>query len=350
MDPRIEEILQPYQGENPGASLLVIEERESLVRYACGLADLEAQTPVTAATNFRLASVTKGFTAAAILLLAQDRKLSLEDCVRRWLPSLPAVADGITLHQLLAHTSGLIDYEEVTPDTITRALHDADVLRLLESQHRTYFVPGSAYRYSDSAYALAALVVARASGLTFASFLCERIFAPLGMTATVAYEEGRSTLTQRAFGYSVAQERWVRTDQSLTSAVLGDGGVYSSIEDLAKWSVALDEPGLLSAESLALAFTPTTRTDDANLRYGLGWRISGETVWHSGETLGFRNVIVRWPRKRFAVILLTNRNGPEVYTIALKIAKLFIPDADSVRASQVVVGPDSGAHPLPRTT
>ncbi len=281
MDPRIEQILQPYQGENPGAALLVIQERESLLRYACGLADLEARIAVTAATNFRLASVTKGFTAAAILLLAQDRKLSLDDCVRRWLPSLPALADAITLHQLLTHTSGLIDYEEVMADTATRALNDADVLHLLEGQHRTYFAPGSAYRYSDSAYALAALVVARVSGLTFASFLRERIFAPLRMSATLAYEEGRSMLMQRAFGYSLAQEGWARTDQSLTSAVLGDGGVYSSIDDLAKWNAALDEPGLLSAESLALAFTPTTMTEDANLHYGLGWRISGETVWHS---------------------------------------------------------------------
>jgi CubicO group peptidase (beta-lactamase class C family) len=168
------------------------------------------------------------------------------------------------------------------------------------------------------------------------------------MKNTVAYESGISTVTDRAFGYSLATPGWARTDQSLTSAVLGDGGIYSSIDDLAKWDAALYPPGLLSAASQQLAFTPLVDTDDPNVKYGLGWRITGETVWHSGETVGFRNVIVRWPRRRFTVVVLTNRNDPEPYTLALAIAHLFFPDADAMRASQVVVGPDSAARPLPK--
>ena len=174
----------------------------------------------------------------------------------------------------------------------------------------------------------------------------ERIFLPLGMQNTVAYEEGVSTVAHRAYGYSKPHS-WLRTDQSLTSAVLGDGGIYSSIEDLAKWDQALYSGGPLNSESLWLAFTPATQTDDPHVRYGFGWRITGETVWHSGETLGFRNVIVRYPSRHFTVIILTNRNDPEPYTTALAIAKLFLPDADQTRASQVVVGPDSGARPMP---
>jgi CubicO group peptidase (beta-lactamase class C family) len=172
----------------------------------------------------------------------------------------------------------------------------------------------------------------------------------LGMRDTVAYEEGVSTVAHRAYGYShegAGRRSWVRTDQSLTSAVLGDGGIYSSIDDLAKWDQALYGAGPLNSESLRLAFTPATHTDDPNVEYGFGWRITGETVWHSGETLGFRNVIIRYPKHHFTVIILTNRNDPEPYTIALAVAKLFIPDADKTRASQVVVGPDSGARPMP---
>lgn len=348
IDSAIDSLLRAYQGDNPGASVLVIRNGHAIARRAFGLADVEAHVAATAATSYRLASVTKQFTATAALLLVQDGRLSLSDEIRRWLPTLPDATAGITIRQLLTHTSGIIDYEEVIPEGTVRQLHDIDVLHLLEGQNRTYFAPGSRYRYSDSGYALLALIIAKVSGKDFATFLRERIFLPLGMRDTVAYEEDRSTISRRAFGYSLVDRAWVRTDQSLTSAVLGDGGIYSSIDDLAKWDAALYKPGLLSAKSLELAFAPATATDDPNVQYAFGWRVTAQTVWHSGETLGFRNVIVRWPHKHFTVILLTNRNDPEPYTTALALAKLFMPDADAVHASQVVVGPDSGARPLPK--
>jgi CubicO group peptidase (beta-lactamase class C family) len=347
-DRAIDQLMSAYQGNVPGASVLVVRDRRVLFRRSYGLADIEDHAAVTPATNYRLASVTKQFTAAAILLLAQDKALSLDDTIRKWLPTLPEAATSITIRQLLTHTSGLIDYEDVIPAGTSQQLHDSDVLHLLEAQNQTYFLPGTNYRYSDSGYSLLSLIVTKASGRDFPSFLRERIFLPLGMHDTVAYEEGISTIAHRAYGYSESTTRhaWVRTDQSLTSAVLGDGGIYSSIEDLEKWDQALYGGGPLSSESLRLAFTPATQTDDSNVRYGFGWRITGETVWHSGETMGFRNVIVRYPSRHFTVIILTNRNDPEPYTTALAIAKLFIPDADGTRASQVVVGPDSGARPI----
>jgi CubicO group peptidase (beta-lactamase class C family) len=336
---QIDSIMHAYQGEVPGASVLVIHSAREIVRRCYGCADLESRTTVTPATNFRLASITKQFTAAAILLLAQEGRLTLDDAVHHWLPSLPD--RRITIRQLLAHTSGLIDYEDLIPTTWTHQLHDQDVLRLIEAQTRSYFAPGSAYRYSNGGYALLSLIVARASGASFASFLRDRIFFPLGMQGSIAYEEGISRVARRAFGYSRREEQWVCTDQSLTSATLGDGGIYSSSEDLAKWDAALDAPGILSAESLRLAFTAATSTDDPCVRYALGWRITGESIWHSGETLGFRHAIVRWPKRHFTVIVLSNRNAPEAYSLALAIAKLFFADADVPRASQVVVGPDS---------
>jgi CubicO group peptidase (beta-lactamase class C family) len=294
------------------------------LQLSYGLANLEERTPVTPATQFRLASVTKQFTAAAILLLAEDGRLGLDEPVRKWLPSLPEAARDVTIRHLLTHTSGLIDYEEVIPEGLTKQLHDIDVLRLLETQDRTYFPPGTGYRYSNSGYALLALIVERVSGQTFATFLRERVFQPLGMHATVAHEEGISTLANRAFGYSEIDGRWVRTDQSQTSAVLGDGGIYSTIEDLAKWDAALRENRLLEPESLKAAYTPATATDVPDVAYGFGWRITGETVWHSGETIGFRNVLVRYPKRGLTVVVLTNRNDPEPYEKALAIAHVFL--------------------------
>lgn len=324
MQSEVDALMHAYTGDVPGASVLVLRDGEPILRRSYGLANIEEHVAATPAVNYRLASVTKQFTAAAILLLAEDGKLQLDDPIRKWLPTLPDATDAITIRQVLSHMSGLIDYEDVIPPTMTAQLHDTDVLKILESQNRTYFPPGTGYRYSNSGYALLALIVGRASGTDFASFLRERIFKPLGMNNTVAYEEGISTVANRAFGYSETNGSWARTDQSQTSAVLGDGGIYSSIDDLAKWDAALYDERLLSDESRKLAFTPVTPTDDPSVEYGMGWRITAETLWHSGETMGFRNVIVRYPQRHMSVIVLTNRNDPEPYKTALAIAGVFL--------------------------
>jgi len=320
----VDALMRDYAGDGPGASVLVLRDGVPLLRRGYGMADLEAGTAAGPHTNYRLASVTKQFTAASILLLAEDGKLSLDDPVRRWLPSLPAAADAVTLRQLLSHTSGLLDYEDYVPADFQGQLHDIDVLRILEGLDRTYFAPGSDYRYSNSGYALLALVVGKASGSDFASFLHERIFQPLGMRDTVAHQNGVDTVSDRAWGYSLADGGWTRTDQSQTSAVLGDGGIYSSIDDLARWDAALYDDRLLRPESLALMFSPATTTDEPDVpHYGMGWRLNGDSVWHSGESIGFRNAIVRWPGQKLTVIVLSNRNDPEPYPLALEIARLF---------------------------
>jgi CubicO group peptidase (beta-lactamase class C family) len=327
LDPesRIDALMRAYQGAVPGACVAVLQDGVPVCRRAYGLADLESRSPATTVTNYRLASLTKQFTAAAILLLAEEGRLSIDDPVRKWLPTLPQAADAMAVRHLLTHTSGLIDYEDLIPDGTSVQLRDADVLGLLEAENRGYFPPGTGYRYSNSGYSLLALIVGRASGQDFASFLRQRIFQPLAMHNTIAFEAGKSVVVHRAFGYSASRESWTRTDQSLTSATLGDGGIYSSIDDLAQWDAALGGGRLLRPASLRLAFEPATQTDDPSVQYGFGWRISGETRWHSGESIGFRNVIVRYPERRFTVIVLTNRNEPAPYPAALDIAEIFLP-------------------------
>jgi CubicO group peptidase (beta-lactamase class C family) len=320
----IDTVMQRYSGQVPGASLLVIRDGTAVVRRAYGMADMEAHVAATPSTNYRLASVTKQFTAAAILLLAEDGRLGLDDKVRSWLPTLPAATDTVTIRHLLTHTSGLVDYEDVIPEGTTRQLRDADVLRLLSTQNRTYFAPGTGYRYSNSGYALLALIVERASGGRFQDFLRTRIFAPLGMRHTLAYVADGPVVPDRAYGYSEVDGHWQRTDQSLTSAVLGDGGIYSSVDDLANWDAALYDDRLLGDASRMLAFTAHTATDDPDVKYGFGWRITGDTLWHSGETIGFRNVIVRYPKQRLTVVILSNRDDPEPYATAKRIAALFL--------------------------
>jgi CubicO group peptidase (beta-lactamase class C family) len=344
----IDDLLRPYVGSAPGASVLVIRDGVPLLRRSYGLADLEKKTAATPQTNYRLASVTKQFTASAILLLAEDDKLTLDDRIRKWLPTLPDTDEAITIRHLLTHTGGLIDYEDIIPDapaasappTTTggvlpptsdevvddpsRQLRDIDVLHLLEKERRLYFKPGSDYRYSNGGYSMLALIVERASGKTFQDFLHERIFEKLGMHDTLAYVAEGPPVPHRAYGYTETKGTWRRTDQSLTSAVLGDGGIYSSIDDLAKWDAASYDNRLLSDASRRVAFTPWTKTDDASVQYGFGIRLTGETQWHSGETIGFRNVIVRYPKRHLTVIVLTNRDDPEPYRMALAIAQHYL--------------------------
>ena len=348
--------LRPYTGDVPGAALLVLRDGQPVVRRTVGLADVEAGVTVTPATNFRLASVSKAFTAASILLLAEDGRLRLDDPVRRWLPALPANADGVTLHHLLSHTSGLHDYEDIMAADFEGQVHDADVPCLLATGHPCggtvapdhvpappYFAPGTAYRYSNSAYALLALIVEQASGQRYPDFLRTRIFAPLGMDGSVAFVNGVNDVPVRAFGHSAEGDGWRRTDQSTTSAVLGDGGIYSSIDDMAKWDAALYDSRLLSDASRALAFSAQTTTatgEDNVAAYGYGWRLADGMTWHSGETMGFRNVILRWPEQRLTVLMLTNRNAPEPYAAARAIGDAFLRASGGADA-------DGGTLPTP---
>ncbi|WP_172969652.1 serine hydrolase domain-containing protein [Rhodanobacter sp. T12-5] len=319
-------LMRKYAGNVPGASLLVLKDGKPLVRRGYGMANMEQHIAATPATDYRLASVSKQFTAAAILLLAEDGKLKLGDSIRHWLPSLPGMADKVTLRELLSHTGGLIDYEELIPPGTTGQLDDQDVLRMLSATSKSYFAPGTAYRYSNTGYVLLGLVVEKASGESLPAFMQQRIFKPLHMDHTLMYVRGGPEVTNRAYGYSEENGRWTRTDQSVTSATRGDGGIYSSIDDLARWDAALYDDRLLSDASRKLAFSPHVKVvgEPYEASYGFGWRITGDTLWHSGESIGFRNVIVRWPKQHLTIILLSNRNEPEPYRTVLAIAQRYL--------------------------
>lgn len=314
----VDSLFTAYSGTMvPGASVVVISDGRVAVRRAYGMADLERRVAATPETDYRLASVSKQFTAMAVMLLVKDGKVRYDQAVRELLPELPAAAGAVTVRHLLNHTSGLWDYEDLIPDSRTAQLDGRDVLALVASKDSLYFPAGSQYRYSNSGYVLLGLIVERVSGMTFPEFLLTRIFRPLGMSASVAHVEGSDTVPRRAYGYSPRGGTFVPTDQSVTSATLGDGGIYSNVDDMTRWDRALyGDTALVDASPQLPGGADTT--------YAVGWfvdRYRGEKRWrHTGETSGFRNAIQRFPHRRLTIIVLTNRSSGEPGAIAERIA------------------------------
>ena len=323
----IDSIFSAYaRPDGPGASVLVVRNGEVAASRSYGLATLDPRVPTGERTNYRLASLSKQFTAAAIMLLVREGRLRYDDRLTDLLPGVPAFARDVRVRHLLTPTSGLWAYEDFVPDSQTRQVKDRDVLASLPQADSLYFPPGSAYRYSNTGYALLSLIVEKLSGQRYATFLHDRIFAPVGMAATVAYEAGVSTVPNRALGYAIRSSGTTLSDQSSTSAVLGDGGIYSSLHDLLAWDRALDAGTLLTREELRTAWTPMTLTDGTATRYGFGWFVDREDgelrVSHHGETSGFTNFILKYPDRRLTVIVLTNRRGGVPWDLAARVAAL----------------------------
>jgi len=325
----------------PGAGVLVLRDGKVVYLGTRGVAELQGLRPIDGRTSFRLASLTKQFTAMAVMLLVREGKVRYEDSLTDLFPDFPDYGRGIRVRHLLDHTSGLPDYEDLMPaadpaEPVEAAqIDDAGVLELLQAQPAGWFKPGALWRYSNSGYVLLGLIVAKASGRSFPAFLRERIFEPLRMSNSVAFVRGRTAVPDRAFGYTKEDGRWRFTDQSPTSATLGDGGVYSSLYDLSLWDEALRSHRLLGEADMKPALTPVrvpgkgpSGPDGAPADYGFGWFLNGweghPRMWHYGETVGFRTAIQRFTADGLTVIVLANRSDAEATDMALKVAGFFL--------------------------
>jgi len=344
---QIDAIFSPLiSQQDPGLAVLVRKDGRTTFERGYGRRDLRSGQPIDAHTNFRLASCTKQFTALAIMLLVRDGKLHLDDRLTEFFPEFPAYGRAITIRNLLNHTSGLAAYEDLMDkeyagrywDAIPQ-ISDAGVLALMEQQTATQFPPGTHWEYSNSGYCVLAKVVEKVSGTAFADFLRQRIFAPLNMRTTVAYEYGKNRVTHRAYGYTQDAGVWLETDQSPTSATLGDGGIYSSLDDLIKWDDAIRHHTLLSEAAMRPAITPVVLPEDSKygpkgpdgepVSYGFGWFLNPyrghRRMWHSGESIGFRTVIERFPDDGLTIVFLANRTDLDPAALALRIARLYFP-------------------------
>jgi CubicO group peptidase (beta-lactamase class C family) len=338
----------------PGLAVLVKKDGHSLFEKGYGVRKRSGHAADTPDTDFRLASVTKQFTAMAVMLLVHEGKLSYDSTLTEIFPEFPAYGKAISIRHLLTHTSGLPDYEDLMDReeksdgkrwSAERQIQDKEVLALLEKETRGKFAPGTSWAYSNSGYVVLGLIVAKTSGVPYAEFLERRIFTPLHMQNTLAYQKGKKEIPHRAFGHSRERGKLILTDQSSTSATLGDGGIYSNLEDLSKWDDALANHTLLSAEAMQAALTPVkladgrephwpAQADGDNLApgrpvsYGFGWFLDSyqghPRMWHSGTTIGFRNVIERFTSDRLTIVIFSNRSDLDPTGLALKIADLYL--------------------------
>jgi len=339
-DPRIDALFASITSTSPGAAVMVVKGGHPIFQRGYGVTDLRSLHKIDEHTNFRLASVTKQFTAMAVMLLVHDSKLHYDDILADIFPEFPAYGKSITVRQMLNHTSGLVDYEDLMakqygaiPDDQVPQIRDAGVLALLEKVDTTKFRPGAKWEYTNSGYCVLAMVVEKTSGEPFGKFLHNRIFAPLQMSNTIAYEKGKNEVRKRAHGHTLLNGIWKETDQSSTSATLGDGGVYTSLEDLVRWDAALRAHSLLSEREMLPALTPAQPTDGPakeggrDVSYGFGWFLDSykghQRMWHYGETVGFRTSIQRFPADDLTVVVLCNRVDLSAPDLAPKIADLY---------------------------
>ena len=303
--------------QSGGEALLIVKNNKIVYEKAIGWTDEKAQEKLTPLSNFRMASVSKQFTAMAILLLEKQGKLSFEDPIARFFPTFSKVGDTIKIKHLLNHSSGLIDYEALMSDTLTRQLNDADVYQMVKNVDSTYFKIGEGFRYSNGAYCLLSLIVEKVSGLSFAEFLNKNIFQPLGMTHTQVFDN-QHVIKNRVYGFSKNRKgELIPNDQSLTSATKGDGGVYTSLHDYFLWHQALMKNRLVNLESI-LEKQHNTLPNKKGF-YGVGWffnknanasgaRQEGSDVemFHSGSTCGFSNIVIRVPKRGVLIVFFSN--------------------------------------------
>jgi len=321
---KIDSLLQSYSNDFPGISYSVIKNGEIIKSQNFGLANLSKKQKSKNNTNYRLASVTKQFTALAILMLIDIEKLSFATTLTEIFDDFPDYGKNITIQQLLTHTSGLLDYENLMKSDRIDPILDFEVLQLMKEQNTTKFPPGSKYNYSNSAYAILAQVIEKISGKSYKKFVESEIFQPLKMKSSVVYKKD-SKIKHRAFGYIVKNDSIIFNDQSMTSSVQGDGGIYTSLNNYFKWDQALENNKLISSKLLNKAYSIQSKIPESEWDYGYGWRIkfSGETkiVSHSGHTSGFTNYVVKIPNQRLTVVLFSNRKNDDTI---IRIGELLL--------------------------
>jgi CubicO group peptidase (beta-lactamase class C family) len=346
---RLDALLAKWnQKDSPGMAVLLIRNGRIEYRKGLGLADVEARTTITPNSQFLLGSISKQFTAMAIMILADQGKLQFDDTLSKFCPEFPDYARTITIRQLLNHTSGLPDYEELLvgkedanffrSSKSPPAAYEftaAEALQILSSQKALRFSPGEKFEYSNSGYVVLGQIIERVSGKRYAEFLQESIFDPLEMHDTLAVDERKQKVPRLALGYEKQKGKWRDITYTSLNLIYGEDNVISTIEDLYKWDQALYTERMVRRATLEMAFTPGRTNDGKTIErriekqtgsYGFGWSIGSFegnlTLEHAGVWSGYFNYIMRVPSRQITAVVLTNSSNDKMVAIAHKMIKL----------------------------
>lgn len=361
---KVDEVFKAYARTNsPGCSVGIIRDGDFIFRKSYGEASLELAVPLTTESVFYMASVSKQFTAASVVLAGDQGFLALDDDVRKYVPELPDYGHPITLRQMMHQSSGLRDFLALTylSGRDIAALSSPDeVLKMIIRQKGLNNVPGDEFVYSNSNYFLLGIVVKRATGKSLAEFAAENMFRPLGMAHTLFYDDNMVVVPNRAAAYEATGQGQFLVDWSTIFAIVGSGGLMSNVGDLLLWDQNFYSGKIGKGTLRKELETPGTLNNGKQINYGLGLWL-GEyrglrTVEHSGGTFGYRTELLRFPQQRFSVVALCNVANADVEGFARKIADIYLekqlkPEATGTTKSGPLPDPESfaGTYLDPRT-
>ena len=344
----VDRIFARWAADTPGCAVGVAANGAPALAKGYGMADLEHDVPITADTIFEAGSVSKQFTAAAVLLLAREGRLSLDDPVRKYIPELPEYDTPVLIRHMLTHTSGLRDWGNVAsiagwPRT-TRVHTHAHVLEIVHRQRALNFTPGTRWSYSNTGFNLAAIIVERVSGKSFEEFTRARLFAPLGMTHTSWRDDYTRIVKGRAIAY---RERDTAFSTLMPfENVYGNGGLLTTVGDLLKWNEHYEAPPEGDPLATVEQQRPGAFSDGRAHGYALGLfvgRYKGvREVYHSGSTAGYSAFLTRFPDDHLSVAVLCNATSAQATQYAHAVADVYLGD----RAKTPAAAPafDPGAH------
>ncbi len=311
---RLDALFAAFTDKTPGCAAAVVRDGRTIYARGFGLADLSHGAPIGPDTVFEIASITKQFTAVAVLLLEADGKLHLDDSVQQHLPEIARlIPQPVSLRQLLHHTGGLVGYQEllelagVDNEDVVRP---ADVLRMIAILPALNSPPGTRHLYSDTGYFLLAQVVARLGGGSIDAFLQKRVFGPLGMTSSYVCNDHRRVVPRRARAYEpmAGQQAWKLNESNWVMD--GDAGVHSTVLDLARWGAEVTRPRVLPPAVIEQLRMPGRLSDGTLLTYGMGQYVRPyrglPRAFHAGAWVGYRGMLMHFPKQDASVAVLCN--------------------------------------------
>lgn len=328
---RVDKVFAEYdKSSSPGCALGIVRDGRMLYRNGYGSANLDFRLPITPNSVFDIGSTSKQFSTMSILLLEQDGKLKIDDDVRKYIPELRDYGAVITIRHLLNHTSGLRDYLTLAALTLYDEddfYTDDDVLAMIARQKELNFAPGTDYLYSNSGFFLLSTIVKRVSGKSLRTFAEERILKPLQMSASHFHDNHTEIVRNRATGYAPLPGNRFKVSMS-TLDMVGDGGIYTSVNDLFKWDQNFYTHKVGGAELLARMQTPSKLNDGKELKYGLGLFVEPyrglPSVSHGGSWAGFRAELLRFPGEKVSVICLCNLASANPPQLARRVADVVL--------------------------